>query len=227
MFKDRQQAGQLLAKKVLEILQMSPDFSSAQCVVIALPRGGVPAALEVAKILNCPLDILVSKKISAPGNPELGIGAVCSRGEIVLDERLARYTGASDEYIEEQKQFLVEATRAKETSLLKLSGLAHHPDIRSKYVVVVDDGVAVGVTAAAALRSLRKGGAAKVVLAVPVAAAESARRLRAECDCVIAILNPENLISIGQFYTDFTQVSDEEVVAFLKEANELCLIKQN
>ena len=217
MFDNRLAAGTALALKVAETLKGDPHFSGEEAVVIGLPRGGVPVAAEVAKHLGCPLDILVSKKIPAPGNPELAIGAVTSSKTVVVDEQLAHYTGADRRYLEQHVDRLIQHTLALEEHWIKEAKLPDRPDLRGKTVIVVDDGIATGMTAKAALRSLRGRAARVLVLAVPVISGDALESFRSECDLVIALSVPGYFGSVGQYYRDFRQVDDDEVVAVLAQ----------
>src|SRR4030095_14943398 len=171
MFVDRQQAGKLLAEQVKQYLRERQDVGSERLVVIGLPRGGVPVAAEVALALGCPLDILVSKKIGAPDNPELAIGAVSSDGVVVLDQQMAHLFGNSERFFQEQsrqKEHLMQEPRALEARYIQQSGIKERPSLSGKIVMVVDDGIATGMTTMAALRTLRKRGVGELILTTPV-----------------------------------------------------------
>jgi len=222
MFVDRQQAGKLLAEQVQQYLQEGKDLGSRGIVAIGLPRGGVPVAAEVALALGCPLDILVSKKIGAPDNPELAIGAVTSDGVVVLDQQMARLFGNPERFFQEQsrqKDFLMQETGALEQRYTTQSGIRERPNLSGKTVIVVDDGVATGMTTMAALRSLRKRGVAELILATPVIPYDSFKKLEKECDRLIALSVPYDFVAVGYHYRDFHQVSDEEMIDALKRAS--------
>lgn len=208
VFSDRREAGRRLAERLSE--RNLPDP-----VVLALPRGGVPVAYEVAAALGAPLDVLVARKIGAPGQPELGVGAVAEGAITVLDDatlRALRLTVAD-----------LDATVARERAELQRrvehyrGGRAAHP-VEGAAVIVVDDGLATGGTARAALRSVRARGPATVVLAVPVAPPEAAQFMLPDADEVVLVEAPRRLTSVGQWYADFTQTNDEEVTGLLAAA---------
>jgi putative phosphoribosyl transferase len=207
MFADRADAGRRLAV-ALEDLVGSP------VVVLGIPRGGVEVAAAAAAVLESPLDIVVPRKIGAPGNPELGIGAV-AEGVEVLDERLIRILDVDPDYlaveIAEQRREIARRTAAYRKD-------RPPPPVAGRVAVVVDDGVATGGTAAAAVRWARARGASKVILAVPVAPPDAVRRLEAEADEVRALATPEHFYAVGQWYEEFPQVSDERVVELLESA---------
>ncbi|UDY35167.1 phosphoribosyltransferase [Dermatobacter hominis] len=201
-FRDRADAGRRLAELVADVPLERP-------VVLALPRGGVPVAVEVAAALGAPLDVLVVRKIGARGQPELAVGAVAEDGEVVLDDLGVGGTPAAvlDEVIERER---AEVRRRVE----QYRGGRPLPDVRGADVVLVDDGLATGLTAEAAVRMLWERGAARVVLAVPVCARSSASRLRRHCE-VVSVGEPAGFGAVGAYYDDFTQVPDAEVLRIL------------
>lgn len=209
-FRDRSEAGRLLAEAL-------KDRVEPPCVVLALPRGGVPVGLEIARALGCPLDLVMVRKIGAPGQPELALGAVAN-GEhpvLVVNEDVRRMTGASEAYLEEEKEReLAEIARRRARYL---AGRAPAP-VEGRTAIVVDDGIATGATMLAALRAVRRKGPKRVILAVPVAPPDSLQRLAAEADEIVCLHTPEWFMAVGQFYDDFRQIDDEEVVAALAEA---------
>jgi predicted phosphoribosyltransferase len=206
-FRDRRDAGRQLAAKVMHLADERP-------VVIALPRGGVPVAVEVARALRAPLDILAVRKLGAPGNPELGVGAVAEDGAGVFDPRSAAMLGMT--------QDALEATLAAESQELRRrveryrDGRAPIP-VKERTIIVVDDGLATGLTDLAAVRTLRSRGARRIVVGVPVGAGQSVDMLAQEADKVVCITVPHRLFGVGMWYRDFTPVSDEEVLALLAE----------
>lgn len=205
VFKDRDDAGHALGEHLRALALREP-------VVIALPRGGVPVAARIAKTLDAPLDILVVRKLGAPGQPELGMGAIAEGGTVILDDEAVRLLGITERQIDQVLQReRAELKRRRATYRRGRPGL----DVRGRTVVLVDDGLATGVTAVAASRALRNMGAARVVLAVPVCPAGSRRRFADEFDDLIAVIMPEALEGVGSWYRDFTQCSDQEVVAAL------------
>ena len=181
-------------------------------MVVALPRGGVPVAEEVARALGAPLDLLAVRKLGAPHNPEYGIGAVAEGGTRVIDPEAVAVLGINGGDLD--------AIVARETAELDRRVALYRADrgrteLAGRTVIVVDDGVATGVTDTAALRAVRRRRPGRLVLAVPVCAAESVPRLRGEADEVVCLLEPELLHGVGQWYEDFSQVSDDEVLAAL------------
>jgi predicted phosphoribosyltransferase len=205
MFADRREAGERLAI-------LLADLADRPTVVLGIPRGGAEVAAVVAEALGAPLDVVVPRKIGAPGNPELGIGAV-AEGVQVLDERLIRTLGVGPAFLEGA---IAEQRREIARRVARYRGGRPPAPIAGRTAVVVDDGVATGGTAVAAVRWASAQGATAVVLAVPVAPPEAVRRLRSEADEVRALLTPEYFSSVGQWYADFPQVSDERVVALLE-----------
>ena len=186
----------------------------APVVVLGIARGGVIVAAEVARVLRSPLDVVICRKLGAPGNPELGIGAV-ARGVRVIDEPIVRTLGVDDAYLEaETARQVAEIARRlgayrRGREPVELAGVS---------AVVVDDGVATGVTAVAALRWARAQGAATVIFAAPVGPAGIERRLERECDRCVVSVTPVNLRAVGQWYERFDQTTDDEVRVALQQA---------
>ncbi len=206
-FEDRIDAGQRLAKALTA-------FSGTSTVVLAIPRGGVVVGEIVARALGASLDVVVPRKIGAPGNPELGIGAVAP-GIRVLDETMVRALDVSEEYLERE----VASQEAEIERRLRVYRSGRPPvDVRGKTTIVVDDGVATGGTAVAALRWARAQGASRVVLAVPVAPVQSLARLEGEADEVIVLSAPSPFFAVGEWYRKFGQTSDPEVIEALARA---------
>lgn len=206
MFLDRVDAGRKLAAALID-LRDQPAF-----VVLGIPRGGVLVAREVARVLNAPLDIVLTHKLGAPHNPELAIGAVSEDGAVFLDDEAhqRRWLPAHylDAEIDRQRQEM--ARRAE----LYRRGRARLPVI-DQTVIVIDDGVATGSTLVAALRSARAAGAAQLIAAVPVGPAEVSAYLQREADRVIVLTAPIDFMAVSSFYRRFDQVADEEVIAAL------------
>lgn len=191
---------------------MLTHLRGGDCIVLAIPRGGVVVGYEVAKSLNCPLDVIVPRKIGAPGQPELAIGAVSEDGSVYLDEFLAGLVGASSEYVDKTvKAELAEVRRRVRV----YRGGREKLDVAGKTVILVDDGLATGSTVLAAVRHLRKLGPREIIVAVPVAAGETIEKVRAEADAVYCRYTPRDFYAIGQFYERFEQLDDEEVVQLL------------
>jgi predicted phosphoribosyltransferase len=210
VFADRREAGRLLAERLAAIGMKKP-------VVVALPRGGVPVGFEVARALAAPLDLLVVRKLGAPGNPELGVGAIAEGGSAVLDPTMARRVGmdqrALDDTVEREMR---ELNRRVE----RYRGGRPPIDVRDATAIVVDDGLATGLTALAAVRALRARDAARIVVAVPVGARESVAALAEEADEVVCHTIPGRLLAVGYWYRDFAPVPDEVVLALLARAGE-------
>jgi putative phosphoribosyl transferase len=210
-FTDRQEAGRVLALALAPLDLPNP-------VILALPRGGVPVALEVAKQLRAPMDVLLVRKIGAPGHEELGIGALVDGAspQIVIDRGAALAVGASTEYI--QRQVARELTEIERRRGLYRTGPP--TELRNRSVIVVDDGIATGGTVRAALQALAKSGAAQVILAVPVAPRNVLPSLSALCDRVVCLETPSPFYAVGAHYVDFRQTTDEEVVEAMAAARE-------
>jgi putative phosphoribosyl transferase len=209
-FRDRQDAGRCLAVALSHLAATNP-------LVLALPRGGVPVAAEVASALNADLDLLFVRKLGAPGQPELGIGAIVdgANPQIVLNEEIVRQLAPSAAYIQEEvRRQLAEIDRRRQ----RYMGDDLPVPIAGRTVIVVDDGVATGGTVKAALKALHKSGAHWIVLAVPVAPSEVITALRSECDEVVCLWQPEFFHSVGSYYTNFEQTQDDEVVRLLAAA---------
>ena len=206
-FIDRTDAGRQLAKALARYKPQRP-------VVLALPRGGVPVAAEVATVLDAPLDLILVRKIGVPFQPELAMGAVVDGGKPVIarNEDVISLTGVSEqEFNATCDKQLAEIERRRKLYL----GNRPHPLIAGRTVIVVDDGIATGATTRAALQAIRMRKPSKLVLAVPVAPTESLKELRGEADEIICLEDHEDFGAIGLFYSDFRQVSDTEVIEIL------------
>ncbi len=205
MFRDRHDAGRQLAA-------LLTGLGAARPLVLALPRGGVPVAVEVARALGAPLDVLVVRKLGAPAQPELGLGALAEDGTVWVDRELCRSLGVSDD----QLQVAAEREAAEAARRVRLyRGGRPLPELAGRTVLIVDDGVAMGGTARAAIRAAVARGAGRVVFAAPVVSAESLAALRREGAEVMAVVAPAHMMSIGSWYQDFHQIDDDEVVALL------------
>lgn len=198
-------AGRILAK-------LLAPYKGGDTVVLGLPRGGLPVAYQVAEALGAPLDVLVSRKLAAPWHPEFGFGAVAG-DVVVVDQESVRLLGLDEVQIEQ----IVERERKEAARREALFRAGRGPlRLRGRTVVLVDDGLATGVTAEAACDAVRKEGPARLVLAVPVCAADSAERLRAHADEVVCAFVPPAFAAVGQFYADFRQTEDSDVIELLR-----------
>jgi putative phosphoribosyl transferase len=218
IFKNRQEAGQKLASC------LGKYTNRESVIVLGVPRGGVPIAFEVAKALNQPLDVFVLRKLGVPGHEELAFGAIGSGGVRVLDREVVDAVGLSD--------FVIEyVTRAEGAELARREQIyrgGQPPlDVRGKMVILVDDGIATGSSLRAGVRALRQMQPAEIVIAAPVAPQSTIDRLRSEVDDVVCVDVPEEFHGVGQFYRDFSQVSDEEVNELLNSASRARLEQQH
>ena len=202
LFRDRTHAGQVLAEKLQEYAGR-PDV-----LVLGLPRGGVPVAYEVARALRAPLDVFIVRKLGAPGQPELAMGAIASGGVRVLNPEIIRVLGISEREIEE-----LTARERREIGQRERLYRGDRPplEVAGRTIILVDDGLATGSTMRAAAAALRRAGPAKIVVAVPVAAQATCEVLAAEVDQVICATTPEPFFAVGQWYEQFTQTTDDEV----------------
>jgi putative phosphoribosyl transferase len=204
-FRDRAAAGRALAGELTELRAEEP-------IVLGLPRGGIPVAAEIAAVLGAPLDIVLVRKVGAPRRPELAVGAVSEDGVTVRNDAVLAELGLSWADLEDQ----VARERAEiERQVTALRPAGPRPDLRDRTVVLVDDGIATGATVVAAARVLRRLGARRIVLAVPVAPADCLPRLREIADDVVCALAPNRFVAVGQWYDDFAQVPDKQVRALL------------
>jgi len=211
-FRDRVEAGRRLAADLTQYAHR-PDV-----VVLALPRGGVPVAYEVARALGAPLDIFVVRKLGVPGHEEVAMGAVATGGIRVLNDALVRSLGIPRD--------VIEAVTAREREELArrerlYRGNRAPVDVRGRTVILVDDGLATGATMVAAVRALRQRGPARIVVAVPIAAPETCDAMRAEVDDVVCAMTPEPFHAVGVWYENFSQTSDAEVRELLAHGAEL------
>ncbi|NGM70577.1 phosphoribosyltransferase [Natronolimnobius sp. AArcel1] len=205
-FTDRTDAGERLGEALLE-RGLDADL------VLAIPRGGLPLGRAVADALEAPLDIVVAKKIGAPGNPEYAVGAVASDGSVWRNEQAIGGTRTDEEYFQERREIEAENARQKAD---RYRGGRSAPELTGNTVVVVDDGIATGSTVRACLSKLQGSDAARVVLAVPVGPPDTIADLEAQVDEVVCLETPVGFRGVGQFYADFGQVTDEEAMAYLE-----------
>lgn len=202
IFRDRTQAGQMLARK------LSAYANRQDVIVVALPRGGVPVAFEVAKALNVPLDVCIVRKLGVPHHKELAMGAIAAGGVRVLNYDVVSWLGISSKTIDE--------VAAKELRELQRRDRVYRGecpplDVRNRTVILIDDGIATGSTMRAAIAILRQQQPQRIIVAVPVAPLETYRELQAEVDEVVCLLTPEPMNAIGLWYENFSQTTDEEV----------------
>jgi putative phosphoribosyl transferase len=208
-FRDRRDAGRRLAAELVDLAQEQP-------VVVALPRGGVPVAAEVARALGAPLEIFGVLKVGAPGNPELAVGAIAEDGSGVLDPRSAGRLGMTQAMLDEAlERDAKELRRRVERYRAGRAPVA----VGGRTAIVVDDGLATGLTVLAAVRALRRRDPARIVLAVPVGSDESVSMLAEEVDRVVCLMTPEPLLGVGRWYWNFAPVSDDQVIEALVVAN--------
>jgi predicted phosphoribosyltransferase len=208
-FQDRHDAGRLLAQRLLGYAD------DPEVVVLALPRGGVPVAYEVALTLHAPLDIFLVRKLGVPGQPELAMGAIATGGVRVLNADVVQTLGIPDEIIatvtSEELQELARRERL-------YRGDKPAPDLRDRTVILIDDGLATGSTMRAAVAAVRQGRPAHIVVAVPVAARSTYEEFRAEVDDIICVLTPEPFYAVGLWYESFSQTTDTEIQELLARA---------
>ena len=210
LFANRVEAGRRLASALAA-------FVGKDGIVLAIPRGGVAVGFEVALALGLPLDVIVPRKIGAPNNPELAIGAMTEDGTVILDDKLVSYLGISEAYIKSES----EIQKLEIDRRLKLyRGDVPRPNLKNRDVIIVDDGIATGSTMKAALASVRKSGAKTVVIAIPVGPPSTIRELEKQADRVVCLYTPESFYAIGEFYEDFAQTENGEVTELLKRSKQ-------
>ncbi|MFH2136601.1 MAG: phosphoribosyltransferase [Patescibacteria group bacterium] len=212
IFKNRLEAGQKLAL-TLDKFKDKPDT-----IILALPRGGVIVGYEIARKLNLPLDIVVPRKIGAPENPEFAIGAITETGEGVFDEITIGAYGITESYLQNE----IKKEKAEAERRLKLyRGSRPALNLKNKTAILVDDGLATGLTMRAAIKSVKRLGAAKIVAATPVTSPEAAELVKKEVDEIIYLEAPAFFGAVGSFYEKFGQTTDDEVIDLLKKSGEL------
>ena len=209
IFKDRRDGGEQLASKL-------EDYKDREGVlVLALPRGGVVTGYEVASYLNCPLDVIIIRKLGFPGQPELATGAVSETGTVVLNESIISAYGVSEEYI--QEEISLQKAVIERRVILYRKG-QRIPDLKGKTIILLDDGAATGATMKAAISTLEKESIERLIVALPVAPIETARELRQMADELVCLETPDHFMAVGSYYNDFTQVTDEDVVEILERS---------
>lgn len=210
LFRDRRDAGRKLAQKLVAYVGRS------DVIVLALPRGGVPVAYEVALALRAPLDIFIVRKLGLPGHEELAIGAIASGGARVLNEDIIQYLGISEAVIAAIAQRELQELQRRE---LAYRGERPPLEVEGRTIILIDDGLATGASMRAAVAGLRLQNPAYIVVAVPTAAPETCEALEPEVDQMICATTPEPFYGVGRWYEDFSQTTDEEVRTLLQEAN--------
>lgn len=210
IFKDRTHAGEILAGKLLKYKNKNP-------LVLALPRGGVPVAAEIANKLGAPLEVLIVRKIGAPFNSELAIGAICESDEPTLNTIALSQIGFEPNDV----SITLKSEKAEVKRQIELFRQGNElNDLTRKFVIVVDDGLATGATMKAAIKFLVRKGVEHIVIAVPVAPSSTARVIRSRVEELVTVVELEDLYSVGQWYRDFSQVSDSDVLSFLTARNQ-------
>lgn len=204
MFKDRVNAGNLLAQRLIEYKD------KPETIVIGLPRGGVVTAYEVAQNLGLPLDVVVPRKIAAPQNQELAVAAIAEDGSLIINDELMNYLGLKLDDL----QNLIEKEKQESAHRMKLYRAERQPlDLAGKTAILVDDGIATGATMRAALMSVRSRGAKSIIVAVPVASAEALDDIRSEVDDLICLSTPEQFFGVGGFYEHFPQFKTKKLLS--------------
>lgn len=209
MYLDRLAAGKRLAEELENY-----DFESV--CILAVPRGGIAVAAPVAQKYNTPLQVLVTRKIGHPENPEFAVGSVMPDGSAVVDADTLRLYHVPQDYLEEA---IIREYAELRRRMILYTGSEALPDVKGRTVMVVDDGIATGYTMKAAARWLKTRDPLKMILAAPVASPEAVRKLAKEADAVICPLQPEDFMSVGAFYHDFAQITDQEAIRILQETN--------
>src|SRR2546423_5181786 len=210
-FPDRVAAGRLLAEKLQQYARRD------DVIVLGLPRGGVPVAFEVARVLRVPLDVFIVRKLGVPGFEELAVGAIASGGVRVLNDDVARSLPNADEIIEAVTQREIAELQRREE---KYRDGRPSPQIENRTVILIDDGLATGATMRAAVKALRQRGAAQIIVAVPVGPRDTCKEFEDEADEVVCASAPEFFQAVGQYYDDFSQTTDEEVRELLARSVE-------
>jgi predicted phosphoribosyltransferase len=208
MFEDRKDAGAQLARRLAR-------FSGTNPLILGIPRGGVPVAAEIARRLEGELDVIVARKLGSPVSPELAIGAVTANGGRFLNDEIIQQLQVSDSYIEDVTRTERAEARRREA---RFRGQRPPPLVRGRTVILVDDGLATGATMRAAVRSVRSGSPARLIVAVPVGSRPACAALRSDVDELVCVDEPEFFGAVGSFYQDFGQTDDAEVERLLRES---------
>lgn len=206
MFLNRQEAGEKLA------LKLKKYQNNSQAIILALPRGGVVVGYELAKRLNLPLDIIITRKVGAPGNPEFALGAVTQEGQLILNKETLNYYNLDSDYLKKEAERQIQEIKRR---LKKYRGARLLVNLKDKIVIIVDDGIATGASIKAAIYSIKNQKPKKIILAIPVGPKETIEELRKEVDKIVCLKEPEIFFAVGQFYQSFEQVPDEEVKKLL------------
>ncbi len=222
MFNDRVEAGQHLGSQLKEFPQR--DCAGEDVIVLALPRGGVPVGFEVARLLGAPLDVFLVRKLGAPLQPELGMGAIASGGVRVMNDKVVRALRITPEEIDRIAELEERELGRREHAY---RGDRPPADVSGRCVFLVDDGIATGYTMRAAVEALRQLRPKRIVVAVPVAARDTCRELEREADAVVCLFTPFDFVAVGQWYRRFEQTSDDEVRMLLKRSAEESWIRQS
>jgi putative phosphoribosyl transferase len=213
MFTDRRDAGRQLAEKLKHYEKRK------EVLILALPRGGVLPGFEIARAIGAPLDVLIVRKIGFPYQEELAIGAVSETGAVVLNQRIISDGGVTNKYIEDE----ISAQKKEIDRRIRLyrgDRRLTFEEVEGQTIILVDDGVATGATMKAAIATLKEEKAKRLIVAVPVSPVETADELRAMADEFVCLHTPSDFMAVGNYYRDFTQVSDEEVAEILKESGD-------
>jgi len=215
LFADRIDAGQRLGATLREFIEQ--ECAGEETVVLALPRGGVPVGYQVAKALDAPLDVFVVRKLGAPTQPELAMGAIASGGVRVINEEVVRALHVTPQQMEDTAKREGQELERREHAY---RGNRAPLDVTGRCVLLVDDGVATGYTMRAAVEALRQSQPKEIVVAVPVAARETCEELKRHADAIVCLFTPFDFVAVGQWYKRFEQTSDEEVRLLLERAAE-------
>lgn len=210
IYRNRSEAGKILGA------HLSDYADRDDVIVLALPRGGVPVAFEVAKILKSPIDILLVRKIGVPGHEELAMGAISTGGVRVLNDEVVEYWRIPETVIDSVAEEELHELERRER---EYRGDRPEPEVHGKVVILIDDGLATGSTMRAAVASLRRQNPARIVVAVPVSAPQTCDEYRMGADEIICVITPEAFYGVGQWYEDFSQTTDQEVRDLLRKAS--------